>query len=60
MGTGGKSTGTPRFAAPNSQFRSNAMGVLKLVLHDGSYNRAFIDRFGTTIDSGTDTCRNPR
>ena len=60
VGTGGKSTGTPRFAAPNSQFRSNAMGVLKLVLHDGSYNRAFIDRFGTTIDSGTDTCRNPR
>ena len=60
VGTGGKSTGTPRFAAPNSQFRSNAMGVLKLTLHEGSYGWAFIDRSGTTIDSGTDTCRNPR
>lgn len=59
VGTGGKSTGTPRFAAPNSQSRSNAIGVLKLTLHDGSYGWAFIDRFGTTIDSGSDTCRNP-
>lgn len=59
VGTGGKSTGTPRFAAPNSQFRSSAMGVLKLTLHDGSYGWAFIDRFGSTIDAGSDTCRNP-
>lgn len=59
VGTGGKSTGTPRFAAPNSQVRSNALGVLKLTLHDGSYAWQFIDRFDATVDSGSDTCRNP-
>ena len=58
VGTGGDSTGNPRFVAPNSQFRSRDLGVLKLTLHANGYDWAFVNRFGDTIDTGTDTCRN--
>jgi acid phosphatase type 7 len=60
VGTGGRDLYQWGTIKPNSQFRDNQHhGVLKLVLHDGSYDWQFIDTSSATggvLDSGTGQC----
>jgi calcineurin-like phosphoesterase family protein len=57
-GTGGRSRQLEHTnIAPNSELRDRThFGVLKLVLHEGSYDWAFVTETGTTLDSGSGTC----
>ena len=42
---------------PNSEVHiQQTFGVLRLALHNGSYNWQFLGARGTALDSGTDTC----
>jgi hypothetical protein len=58
VGTGGASHYKLASARPNSQVRNAAaFGVLKLTLHDGSYDWQFIPQAGKSFrDSGHGTC----
>ena len=58
VGTGGYFFYDLGVRKPNSEVWSNAnYGVLKLVLHDGSYDWEFVPVAGGTFtDSGTDSC----
>jgi calcineurin-like phosphoesterase family protein len=58
VGTGGSSHYQFGSALPNSEVRNNdTAGVLKLTLHDGSYDWEFLPEPGKTFtDSGTGTC----
>lgn len=56
VGTGGAHLYEFARAAPNSQFRLSAHGVLRLTLNRDDYAWAFLDISGATADSGSDTC----
>jgi hypothetical protein len=58
VGTGGRSRQLENTSiAPNSELRDRThFGVLKLVLHTGSYDWAFVSETGTTLDSGSGAC----
>jgi fibronectin type III domain protein/calcineurin-like phosphoesterase family protein len=57
-GTGGRSLGGFKIARTGSEVRSSTFGVLKLVLHAGSYDWQFLPEAGKTFsDSGSDTCQ---
>ncbi len=58
VGTGGSSHHRFANALPNSEMRNNdTAGVLKLTLHDGSYDWVFLPEAGKTFtDTGTGTC----
>lgn len=56
VGTGGRSlVGFPH-VQPTSQQRVKAFGVLRLDLHDASYDWQFLDQAGAVRDSGSATC----
>jgi hypothetical protein len=57
-GTGGAGLGQPGTEVPNSQVLNNTThGILKLTLHNGSYNWQFVnDGESSFTDSGTGTC----
>ncbi len=60
VGTGGTSVGLPGIFAPNSEVVNDATsqyGVIKLTLHDNSYDWEFVPIPGVTFtDSGSGTC----
>lgn len=57
VGTGGKNLTQIKTIRANSIIRSNTeYGVLRLVLHDASYNWKFVSEKNTDIDLGADTC----
>ncbi len=57
VGTGGKNHHAFQGAIPNSEWRDGTnYGVLKLTLHDGSYDWQFVSESGVPIDSGSDLC----
>jgi hypothetical protein len=57
VGTGGKSKQSPGTPKPNSQARHKAFGVLKLTLHPGSYDWAFLPiGGGQALDAGSASC----
>ncbi len=58
VGTGGVSHNPFRTVKPNSQVRNaSTYGVLKLILHPGSYDWKFVPVAGETFtDSGTKRC----
>jgi len=60
VGTGGRSHQLENTnIAPNSQVRDRIhFGALKLVLHAGSYDWAFVSETGVTLDSGSGACHN--
>jgi hypothetical protein len=62
VGTGGESYVVPSSTrAANSQVLfsgQNAFGVLKMTLHNGSYDWAFVPATGTFSDTGTQACHN--
>jgi acid phosphatase type 7 len=60
VGTGGRSHQLENTnIAANSQVRDRThFGALKLVLHAGSYDWAFVSETGVTLDSGSGTCHN--
>ena len=60
VGTGGRSRQLESTnIAPNSELRDRThFGALRLVLHAGSYDWAFVSETGATLDSGTGTCHN--
>jgi hypothetical protein len=61
VGTGGAFLpGNFGTVQPNSAFRDAAhWGVLKMTLHAGSYDHAFVTTSGSTLDSGTVNCSSP-
>jgi hypothetical protein len=57
VGTGGGPLRSFAAIAPNSEVRlSNGYGVLKLTLHDGSYDAEFIVAGNDFRDRGTEDC----
>ena len=57
VGTGGAALRNFAGISPNSEVRlSNGYGVLKLTLHDGSYDAEFIVAGNDFRDRGTETC----
>jgi len=58
VGTGGAALDTPGAEVPTSQVLNNSThGVIKLTLHNGSYNWQFVnDGESSFTDSGTGTC----
>lgn len=60
MGTGGRDLTSFALIVPNGEVRdSTTFGVLKLVLHSGSYEWEFIPIAGGTLrDSGSNFCHN--
>ena len=56
VGTGGAQLYEFQRQEPNSQSRHRAHGVLRLTLMPSSYQWAFVDVGGVTLDSGTDGC----
>lgn len=58
VGTGGRSLDAFPLAHrnPNSQVRIKEFGVLRLALHDASYDWQFINETGLVRDSGSATC----
>jgi fibronectin type 3 domain-containing protein len=58
VGSGGAESTASSSPSPNSQiYANNAFGVLKLTLHQGSYDWQFVPAAGTTFtDSGSGTC----
>jgi len=58
VGTGGRSHGKATTIAPGCEFRNTTnFGVLKMSLHAGSFDWAFLNEAGSTLDSGTQPCR---
>lgn len=56
VGTGGRNlVGFPK-VQPNSEKRVKAFGVLRLSLHDASYDWQFVDETGLVRDSGSTSC----
>jgi hypothetical protein len=57
VGTGGAALRTFGRSVPNSELRmSVAHGVIRFVLHDGSYDWEFIPTVGDIVDKGTARC----
>jgi hypothetical protein len=57
VGTGGESSEMPIAIAPGSEAISDAFGVLKLILDDGTYSWEFVPTVpGQFTDTGTGTC----
>jgi hypothetical protein len=56
VGTGGAPLYEFHRLEPNSQSRYRAHGVLRLTLMPTSYQWAFVDVTGATLDAGTDGC----
>ncbi len=57
VGTGGKNLTKVKDVRPNSLVRSdNQYGVLRLMLHDTSYNWKFLPENNTPIDQGAQVC----
>jgi hypothetical protein len=57
VGTGGRSSYGFATPLPNSDVRGRSYGVLKMTLHDGSYDWEFVPAAGQTLtDSGTTAC----
>lgn len=57
VGTGGESSEMPIAIAAGSEALSDAFGVLKLTLDDGTYNWEFVPTVpGQFTDTGADTC----
>jgi peptidoglycan/xylan/chitin deacetylase (PgdA/CDA1 family) len=60
VGTGGAGLDTPGTKLATSQVLNNTThGVIRMTLHNGSYNWTFVPDEGTFTDSGTATCHNP-
>jgi hypothetical protein len=59
VGTGGSNHTSLGTAAPNSQVRSSTVyGVLRIVLHSGSYAWSFVPQSGQTFsDTGSTACQ---
>lgn len=56
VGTGGRSlVGFPK-VQPNSEKRVKAFGVLRLTLHDASYDWQFLNEAGQPLDTGSTNC----
>jgi hypothetical protein len=59
VGTGGREHYDFSTIKPNSEYRQNTnYGVLKLTLHDGSYDWQFVNTANQIMDSGTGSCHN--
>ena len=59
VGTGGADHTSIASVAANSVVRNtNTYGILKLTLHQGSYDWTFVPAVGTFTDSGSATCHN--
>jgi hypothetical protein len=57
VGTGGRSSYGLDSPVPNSEVRGRTFGVLKMALHDGSYDWEFVPVAGQTFtDRGTTAC----
>jgi len=57
VGTGGKSLQRPLLGQTGSEIRGTAYGVLRMTLHPGSYDWAFVPAAGWQfVDSGTSPC----
>jgi hypothetical protein len=56
VGTGGKSLGSFKTVAANSEVRVRSYGVLELTLGAGAYSWRFRTTAGTVADSGTPNC----
>jgi 3',5'-cyclic AMP phosphodiesterase CpdA len=57
VGTGGARLYQAARRETNSELVVSSTGVLRLTLHPASYDWAFIDSAGTTLDMGSDQCR---
>ncbi len=59
VGTGGANHTSIATVAANSQVRdASNFGILKLTLHSGSYDWAFVNTAGTVLDQGSNACHN--
>jgi|tagenome__1003787_1003787.scaffolds.fasta_scaffold20880639_2 hypothetical protein len=56
VGTGGRSLDGFPNPQPTSEKKVKAFGVLKLTLHDGSYDWQFVDQTTAVRDAGSATC----
>jgi hypothetical protein len=57
VGTGGQGLDTPAAQLPTSQVVNNSThGVVRMTLHNGSYDWNFVPDEGTFTDSGTGNC----
>lgn len=57
VGTGGKTVDVPTAVTPNSLVRDGShFGVLRLALHDGSYEWRFVGEQGQVLDAGAEAC----
>ena len=57
VGTGGAGLDTPGTEVPTSQVLNNTThGVIRITLHNGSYDWKFVPDEGTFTDSGTTSC----
>lgn len=56
-GTGGARLYQAQRREPGSQTVLSTLGVLRLTLAPRSYDWAFLDAAGATLDFGTDSCR---